>query len=599
MDKLLNNPYGTSSIEVMVEENKAFIDKTLFIKTLDQLPSNYPILLRPRMFGKSTFVSMLEYFYDQSYLRLYDQIFSSTKIYQENLNSHNTYHVLSLDFSGLSSKSLEELLDKFSSELIKSIADFKARYPSFKCTIPTKMIGDPIVILNHFFTKYIEWSAKHPNNFPQDQLGYSDSRNLYIIIDEYDNFANKILNNDREFFKSITSKLGFLKEFYSTIKAATDEVVAKTFITGVSSISLDSITFGFNIAKNITTLPSFNEYAGITEQELRIIIPQLLDYKSFNIDLDYMVDNMRQAYNGYAFSKKAKQKLFNTSMCLRYIDELIAEQGYVDPNLDYDPAFNYDLTKLYDLIKYTDPIDLNRIIQTYYDLQVFEINKISESININQIDLYDYDTIISILFYMGYLTIKPEFEQNTPTDKLLLVCPNKYMRQIFRKCFVKYYFYSQDDFLKNFSFNLSCIENNEDDLSPFIKSCEEYQGGRLTNQHLIRMTESELVAILKTKLESENKITFKDEFPIQVPSIGERFIDLYIENKAYNSSYILEFKYISKAALQKNPKLIEQKKNEAKEQLLIYKQATIFKNRDVRAYSIIFMDCQCVHHEKI
>ena len=599
MGILLNNPYGTSSFDLIIKQDKAFVDKTLFIKTLDQLSSNYPILLRPRRFGKSTFVSMIKFFYDQSYEKIYDQLFSSTQIYHENLDSHNTYHVLLLDFSSLSSKSLEELLDKFSSELIKSIADFKIRYPSFKCSIPQKMKSSPIVILNHFFTKYLEWFSKHPNNFPRNQFGYSNSRNLYIIIDEYDNFANEILNTDREFFKSITSESGFLKDFYSNIKAATTNIVAKTFMTGVSSVSLDSLTSGFNIAENISTLNDFNEYAGMTENELREIIKDLLDYDSYNINLDHMIEAMRHVYNGYAFNRQAEHKLFNTSMCLKYINKIKAEKKFVDPNKVFDPACNYDPYRLFDLLKNTNKNQLNKIIQTYYDNKIFEIDDISESININQNDQYDYNTVISILFYMGYLTIKPEFEQNKPNDKLLLVCPNKFMRQIFRKCFVNFYFYPQDDFLKTFSFNLSCIVNNKDDLSPFIKSCEEYLGGRLTNQHLIRMTESELVAILKTKLESENEITLKDEFPIQVPSIGERFIDLYIENEAHKSSYILEFKYISKSALEKNSKLIEQKKNEAKEQLLIYKEATIFKNRDVKAYSIIFMDCKCVHYEKL
>ena len=229
---------------------------------------------------------------------------------------------------------------------------------------------------------------------------------------------------------------------------------------------------------------------------------------------------------------------------------------------------------------------------------VVHIVNIVESININQIDQYDYDTVISILFYLGYLTIKPEYEQEYENDNLLLVCPNKFIRKIFRKCFIEYIFYEQDDFLKNFTFDAACIENNEDDLTPFVKSCEEYLGGRLTNQHLIRMTESELVAILKTKLEANQVLKSLDEYAIQVPTIGEKFIDLFIENKA-KGIYIIEFKYISKIAYEKNSKLIEQKKEEAEKQLKLYKQATNFQNKNVKAYSMIFMDCKCVHYEKI
>ena len=600
MTKLLNNPYGTSSFEEFIQQDKAFVDKTMFIKTLDQLSTNYPIILRPRRFGKSTFISMLKYFYDRSLYNQYDQVFFKTQIYKENLESHNSYHVIVFDFSGIEGNNRDQLSKHLSSSIINnSILDFKNRYPTFSFFIDEQDKNDPLLVLDNFFNCYREWLVKHPEEILQDPFGRPSIKKLYIIIDEYDNFANEILNTDREFFKRLTSQAGLLKTFYSKIKSATSHIVAKTFITGVSSVSLDSLTSGFNIAKNISTLSSFNEYAGMTEDELRNIIKELVDYESYNIDLDYMLDAMRQTYNGYAFSKKANKKLFNTSMCLRYIDEIREEETFVDPNRIFDAACNYDPTKLYDLIKFTEPKDLNMIIQTYYEGQVFEIENISESININQISQYDYTTVISILFYMGYLTIKPENEQEEPSENLLLVCPNKYMRKIFRKCFVEYFFYQQDDFLKTFTFDITSIKNNQDDLTIFIKSCEDYLGGRLTNQHLFRMTESELVAILKTKLESVKEIIFKDEFAIQVPGVGEKFIDLYIENKSQKSIYILEFKYISKSAFEKNSKLIEQKKKEAEQQLKIYKQATIFKNKEVKAYSLIFMDCKCVHNEKI
>ena len=600
MTKLLNNPYGTSSFEEFIQQDKAFVDKTMFIKALDELASDYPILLRPRRFGKSTFVSMLKYFYDRGLTKYYDHIFSKTKIYQENLKSHNSYHVIVFDFSGIEGNNRDQLSKHLSSSIINnSILDFKNRYPTFSFFIDEQDKNDPLLVLDNFFNCYREWLVKHPEEILQDPFGRPSIKKLYIIIDEYDNFANEILNTDREFFKRLTSQAGLLKTFYSKIKSATSNIVAKTFITGVSSVSLDSLTSGFNIATNISTYPSFNEYAGMTEEELRNIIKELVDYESYNIDLDYMVDAMRQTYNGYAFSEIAEQKLFNTSMCLRYINEIIIKKRFEDPNDIFDAACNYDPTKLYDLIKFANPDDLNKIMQKYFDNQVFTIKKISESININQIKQYDYNTVISILFYMGYLTIKPEFEQEDPSRTLLLVCPNKYMRKIFRTCFVEYYFYPRDDFLKTFIFDVTSIENNEDDLSSFIKSCEDYLGGRLTNQHLIRMTESELVAILKTKLENIEEIIFYDEFAIQVPEVGEKFIDLYIENISHKSIYILEFKYISKSAFEKNSKLIEQKKKEAEQQLKIYKQATIFKNKEVKAYSLIFMDCKCVHYEKI
>ena len=372
MGKFLQNPYGTSSFETIIRQNKAFVDKTMFIKSLDELASDYPILLRPLGFGKSTFVSMLKYFYDQSFLDKYDQIFSKTKIYKEDLKSHNTYHVLLIDFSGIATHTQSAFYKGFSQRLINSITNFKVRYPTFVCSLEKEVDFSPTDILGNFFISYQEWYSKNPQEFLNSRTEETDLQNLYIIIDEYDNFANEILNTDRDFFKKITSESGLLKEFYKLIKSETDVTVAKTFITGVSSISLDSITSGFNIAKNITTLPMFNEYAGMTEEDLREIIKELVDYESFNIDLDQMVDGMRQVYNGYAFTEFANHKLFNTSMCLNYIDQIIAKEKLIDPNKFFDPACNFDPKRLYDLLNHTKPEQLNKIIQAYYEDQTFE-----------------------------------------------------------------------------------------------------------------------------------------------------------------------------------------------------------------------------------
>ena len=600
MSKLLNNPYDTISFNKFIQQSKAFVDKTMFIKTLDELSSKYPILLRPRRFGKSILVSMLKYFYDRGLEKYYDPLFQNTKIYQENLKNHNKYHVIVFDFSSIEMDNRGKIDTSLSSSLInRSIVDFQSRYPTFSFSIEDQYINDPILVFHSFCNCYTKWYLDHPEDFPHDSKGSPILKNLYIIIDEYDNFARDILKIDRQFFKDQTTNLQLLKDFYANIKVATSDLIAKTFITGVTSVSFDSLSLGFNISTNISNYSIFNEYGAMTENELRAIIKDLVDYESYKIDLDSLVEAMRQTYSGYAFSDQAKYKLFNTSMCLRYIDEILEEERFVDPNCIIDRASNYAPFKLYDLIKFSKPDVLNRIIQTYYEDQVFEIKYIYENINIKQIEQYDYQTIISLLFYFGYLTIKPEYEQEEPNENLLLVCPNKYIKRIFRKCFFEYYFELHADFLKTFTFDITSMVDHEDDLSSFVKSCEDYLESRLTNQKLIRMSEYEFLDILKTKLESDYNILFEDEFAIQVPDVGTKLIDLYIENKSHKSIYILELKYISKSAFEKNSKLIEQKKSEAEQSLNIYKQATIFKNKNVKAYSLIFVDSKCVHCEKI
>ena len=105
------NPYGDYSFENFNKENAAFVDKTGFIEVIDNLDTKYPVLLRPRRFGTSTFVQMLDYFYDIAKKDQYDEVFRGTKIHEKNLPSHNTYHVISFEFSEIIGKTADELIN--------------------------------------------------------------------------------------------------------------------------------------------------------------------------------------------------------------------------------------------------------------------------------------------------------------------------------------------------------------------------------------------------------------------------------------------------------------------------------------------------------
>ena len=263
--KLLNSPYGEVSYELFRKLKRAIADKSGTIKSLDDVGmTRYPILLRPRRFGKSTFVQMLKCFYDISYADRYEELFSETDIYNEHMESHNSYHVLNFDFSGVSGDDRNTLIENFIIAIKRGITDFRSRYADFVFEPSESERKTPSGFIKSFFDAY---------------LLYPSRKSLYIMIDEYDNFANSILSQDFKLFKAITGTGGFLKDFYAAIKAAAADAgcIAKTFITGVSSVSLDSLTSGFNIALNVTSDECFNAYAGFTEDELKVIIPQLAD----------------------------------------------------------------------------------------------------------------------------------------------------------------------------------------------------------------------------------------------------------------------------------------------------------------------------------
>ena len=573
------NPYGSANFNSFNEDKVAFVDKTNFIEVIDKLDTKYPILLRPRRFGKTTFVQMLDYFYDISKKDQYDEVFRGTKIHEMNLPSHNTYHVLNLEFSEIFGNTSDQLVEGFTSNIIDSITDFIDRYPEVNFEVDEYKNKTPSTLINAFFT-----SCK---------IAFKGKQDLYVIIDEYDNFANEILSKNRDLFKEITNANGFLKAFYKAIKKHTTKVIAKTFITGVSSVSLDSLTSGFNIAKNVTCHPKLNEFAGFTKDELIGLIEKLVDTKALNSTADAIAENMRKAYNGYAFCPEATHTLFNASMCLNYIKYINKYHTLANPEDIVDTACGYDTSKIADIFKYSQEYILNEIIDDYYTKNEFVIGKLAESINLNLIENYDKDTVLSLMYYLGYLTIKP----CNILNEVHLVCPNKIMKNVFRKCFTQA-LVNETTEEKAQKFDVKNMKLGLADVQDFMDSVQQYFLLRTTHQHLLHMSEAYLVGVIKAKLESEPTLASFEEQAIHVPNQGEKFVDLLIDNKK-GTCYIFEFKFYSKNNALKHPNILQEKIAEATAQINSYKTAVEFEGKTVYSYIVIFEAANCVHFEQV
>ena len=573
------NPYGCANFNSFNEDKVAFVDKTNFIEVIDKLDTKYPILLRPRRFGKTTFVQMLDYFYDISKKDQYDEVFRGTKIHEMNLPSHNTYHVLNLEFSEIFGNTSDQLVEGFTSNIIDSITDFIDRYPEVKFEVDEYKNKTPSALINAFFT-----SCK---------IAFKGKQDLYVIIDEYDNFANEILSKNRKLFKEITNANGFLKAFYKAIKKHTTKVIAKTFITGVSSVSLDSLTSGFNIAENVTCDPNLNEFAGFTKDELIGLIEKLVDTKALDATAEAIAENMRKAYNGYAFSQIAQNTLFNSSMCLNYIKYINKYHTLANPEDIVDTACGYDTSKIADIFKYSQEYILNEIIDDYYTKNEFVIGKLAESINLNLIENYEKDTVLSLMYYLGYLTIKP----CNILNEVHLVCPNKIMKNVFRKCFTQALVNETTD-EKALKFDVKNLKLGLSDVQDFMGSVQQYFLLRTTHQHLLHMSEAYLVGVIKAKLESEPTLASFEEQAIHVTNQGEKFVDLLIDNKK-GTCYLFEFKFYSKNNALKQPNILQEKIDEATDQINSYKTAVEFEGKTVYSYIVIFEAANCVHFEQV
>ena len=587
--ELLSTPYGEVAYETFRELGRAFVDKSSVIKDLeDSKTPLYPVLLRPRRFGKSTFVQMLKCFYDISYKDRYEEIFNGKNIYTANLSSHNTYHVINFDFSMVNSQSNTSMLNSFFSAVATGIDDFMIRYPDFVFDYSELDKSDSVTLFNNFASAYSKYAK---NCFTKGSIG-----RLYVMIDEYDNFANQILSQNIKLFRTITGDNGFLKAFYAAIKAAAANAncIAKTFITGVSSVSLDSLTSGFNISRNVTSRACFNEYAGFTEAELAKLIPQLVDLKQLGISADEVIARMKPVYDGYCFSQEAKQTVFNSSMCLYYLDEMRIKGRFLPPEDYLDPASDHDGSKLQQLFAIAEDGLADEIIGIYLSGDRFLLKELAENINLNKDAKYNRIQLLSMLYYLGYLTIDTN---PAPNDKLPLKIPNLFMSKLFAQCTADMRLKPSKVFNDSI-LDISPLQNLEDDISTFATSCTEFLSSIFTNQVLTHMSEMALNLTLFTKLDSMRGVFVEMQKSLRLVGEGEKFADLVItvnEDKINECTYLIELKYVTKtdASDSKIQSLIK----EASEQVAKYKSALEFRDRQVKAYSMIFAGSNCVHCE--
>lgn len=576
--KLFNNPYGRVSYETFGSKRLAIADKSGFIKYLDdECLTAYPVLLRPRRFGKSTFVQMLKCFYDISYKSRYEEIFSGTDIYNENLESRNSYHVLTFNFSGVSGEDKDSLIDSFIVALKGGMGDFRKRYPDFVFEPTESEKKNPASFFKSFLYSYNEYSSSH---------------SLYVMVDEYDNFANNVLSHDLGLFQAITGSGGFLKDFYAAMKEGAETCIAKIFITGVSSVSLDSLTSGFNIARNITSRPSFNSYAGFTETELAALIPKLVDTKKLGASVEEIIARMKPVYDGYCFSKNASHTMFNSSMCLYYLDEISVNESFLPPEDCMDPASDHDGYKLKQLFEIAEDGLADEIIETYLSGDSFFIKTIAENTNLNKAAKYKRDQFLSMLYYMGYLTIDRDASDSS---SVALKIPNLFMSKLFAGCIAELRLNASPAF-SDYELDITPLCDVQDDISAFAASCTEFMSGVCTNQVLSHMSEMALNLTLYTKIRSIRDVFVEMQKSLQVEGDGERFADLVItvnKGKSSECSYIIELKYMQKSQYseQQLANLIEK----ASLQVLKYKSARDFAHSQVKAFVMVFAGPGCVY----
>jgi len=388
-DKMKLIPYGISDFEKIQKKGIYYIDKTGYIPILENL-GDFLFLIRPRRFGKSLLLSILESYYDIAKKDQFEEIFKNTAIKDNPTEERNSYLILKLDFSAVQA-SMDEVKDSFEHYNQGVLDVFLEKYKEY--------------FENVFFSNI----EKHETF--SDKLNYlmNYSRlkglKIYLLLDEYDNFTNTILATEgKEMYTQLTRGEGFFRYFFSMLKAATSgsgAALSRLFITGVSPITMDDVTSGFNIGRNICLLDSINELLGLRSEEVRQIIKYYQDHgkiKEGEEDLHYNL--MSDWYNNYKFSDFEGQRVFNTDMVLYYISDLI-ELGRPSKSM-IDENMKSDYKRFRHLIMLDNKLNGNFNILNEISATGEVSGVINKSFPVH--GLLDKDNFISLLFYFGLLT---------------------------------------------------------------------------------------------------------------------------------------------------------------------------------------------------
>ena len=399
-------PYGVSNFVTIVEENIYYVDKTMYIPMLENEARNL-FFIRPRRFGKSLFLGMLHAYYDCRTKDKFEQWFGKLWIGQHPTPNQGRYQVLHLDFSQVGGRieKLEENFDSYCRVVFDSFVDIYEDYYTddfVKKVRSAATAVDKLTLINDESKKY---------EYP-----------LYLIIDEYDNFTNTVLNEQGEdVYWSITHAEGFYRDIFKKFKGSFDRI----FITGVSPVTLDDVTSGFNIGWHISTKPEFNQMLGFSTEDVQALFSYYKASGAIRPDcnIEAVIDEMKPWYDNYCFAKDAphtQSRVFNCDMVLYYLRNYISRgEG---PKEMIDPNTKTDYNKMKRLIQ-LDKLDGDRkgVIRTIAETGEIACN-LYETFPAHQIT--NPDIFPSLLFYYGMLTIK-----DTLGSLLVLSIPNNNVRK--------------------------------------------------------------------------------------------------------------------------------------------------------------------------
>ncbi len=406
-------PYGEADIRRIRLWGWLYVDKTRFLRRLED--ERYAFLIRPRRFGKSLWVSVLENYYDRTRADEWRAIFDGTDIGSRPTEDRSRYVVLRFNFSAFDDtlETLRERFEDYCRMVIRRALERNADL--FPDAAVQRILAPPAV--DGRLGELFSYAGDH--GVP-----------LYVLIDEYDNFANTVLAyRGREAYESFTHGGGFYRNFFATLKAGAGEsggALERLFITGVSPITMDDVTSGFNIGKNISLKPQFNEMLGFTEAEVRGLLELYRACGAFDQDVEAALGMMREWYNGYRFARGAEGDLYNTDMVLYYLSESVPNEPVPDELIDVNVRIDYG--KLEHLLVVNRDAGVRRLNGNFDLLRHIAGEGGADADLVASFPLrrlVEPENFLSLLYYFGLLSIRASAHGRTR-----LGIPNQTVRRL-------------------------------------------------------------------------------------------------------------------------------------------------------------------------
>ena len=542
-------PNGISNYEEIIKENRIYVDKTMYIEKLENLSDKTLMFLRPRKFGKTLFTSTLECYYDINKRDKFNELFKNTYIGKNPTPNRNKYCILRFNFSGVNTDTIESTLKGFREKVDLGINAFVESYG-----------------LDFYNNPEQSTEALLGNLFQAFRFQLIEQK-IYVIIDEYDHFANELLGFRTDEFKNLIAKNGKIRKWYEILKEGTETVVDRIFITGVAPVTLDSTTSGFNIARDITRNINFNDMLGFSKKDVEYLMDELEITKNKQKEL---LPIIKTNYDGYVFSTMIKEnmenyRLYNSNMTLYFLN-MYQEQNHMPEEL-VDINIISDYSKIEAFMDLCQNMNKMELLEKIVAGDLIE-SELTEKFNA-EIEFGEKE-LVSLLFYLGYLTIKEKGIQ-----KCKFQIPNDIIKEIYTKYFLKYI--SKKANIVTDSIDTETINSEllfKGNIQKLLDILKEFLTN-LSNRDYARFDEKYVKVIFYSICRMLGTLYVKSEL-----EIGGKYADILLIPKdeiKERYSILIEFKYIKQEDYEKDNSLLKQKQEQAKEQLKMYRNTEEIK----------------------